>query len=348
MKYDVIVVGGGQSGLALGYYLRRTQLNFLILDDASSPGGSWPRYWPSLRLFSPAQWSSLPGLIMPGGVDYYPTRQETVEYLENYELKYKLPIERPISVLQVLKDGDLFRIDTNKSTYWSRVVVAATGTFAHPVTPPFPGLDHFKGSILHSAQYNGPEKLRGQRVAIVGEGNSGAQILAEVSTVASTIWITRKEPRFLPDHVDGRYLFDAATQMYEAKKQGKEYQPPSLGDVVMVPSVVDARQRGVLKSAGALASIREHSIVLANGKEEKVDAIIFCTGFQPALSYLAPLGIIQSDGKVKTIETKSTEVPGLWLVGFGNWTGFAAATLIGVGRSAKATIDAVLGYLQKA
>jgi len=348
MEYDVIVVGGGQSGLALGYYLRRTQLNFLILDDGPTPGGSWPNYWRSLRLFSPAQWSSLPGMIMPGGVDYYPTRQEAVEYLKNYELKYKLPIERPVGVLQVVKNGDSFRIETNTSTYSAKAVVAATGTFAHPIIPPIAGLARFKGTVLHSAQYKGPEKFSGLRVAIVGEGNSGAQILAEVSLVADTFWLTRKDPRFLPDHVDGRYLFDAATQMYEAKKQDKEFQPPSLGDVVMVPSVVNARERGVLKSVGSLASIKEQSIILANGKEIEVDAIIFCTGFQPALSYLANLGIVQNDGKVKTMETKAVEVTGLWLVGFGNWTGFAAATLIGVGRSAKSTVEAIELYLNKA
>jgi cation diffusion facilitator CzcD-associated flavoprotein CzcO len=247
-----------------------------------------------------------------------------------------------------VKDGDSFRIETNKSTYYAKAVVAATGTFGHPIILPVTGLPCFKGTVLHSAQYEGPEKFSGQRVAIVGEGNSGAQILAEVSLVANTFWLTRKEPRFLPDHVDGRYLFDAATQMYEAKKQGKEFQPPSLGDVVMVPSVVNARERGVLKSVGSLASIREHSIILANGKKIEVDALIFCTGFQPALSYLANLGIVQIDGKVKTTETKAVDVPGLWLVGFGNWTGFAAATLIGVGRSAKSTVEGIELYLNKA
>ena len=84
-RFDVIVIGGGQSGLALGYYLRRTGLSDVILDNQECPGGSWPRSWNSLRLFSPAQWSSLPGMIMSAGGDYYPTRDEAVDYLKRYE-----------------------------------------------------------------------------------------------------------------------------------------------------------------------------------------------------------------------------------------------------------------------
>jgi cation diffusion facilitator CzcD-associated flavoprotein CzcO len=95
---DVAVVGGGQSALAVGYYLRRTGLRFALLDDQDAPGGAWPRAWPSLRLFSPAQWSSLPGWLMPRGADDYPTRDEVVAYLTEYERRYALPVERPARV----------------------------------------------------------------------------------------------------------------------------------------------------------------------------------------------------------------------------------------------------------
>lgn len=166
-----------------------------------------------------------------------------------------------------------------------------------------------------------------------------AQILAEVSKLTHTIWIILKEPRFLPDHIDGRYLFDAATQIYEAQKKGKDYKPPSLGDIVMVDSVKAVRERKVLNSVRPFDHFTEDSIVWTDGRKEKIDAVIFCTGFKPAQQYLSSLNVINAQGKVGTVGTKSKNIEGLWLVGYGNWTGFASATLIGVGRSAKKTVE---------
>lgn len=341
-KFDVIVIGGGQSGLAMGYYLRRSGLSYVILDNQIDPGGAWLHTWDSLRLFSPAQWSSLPGMIMNGGSDYYPTRNEAIEYLKLYETKYHLPVKRQVDVIDVLKVDEDFQIHTSIGVLSCKVVVSATGSFNNPFIPEFKGREAFKGQIMHSSQYKSPMPFENLRVAIVGEGNSGAQILAEVSKVADSIWITQKEPRFLADHIDGRYLFDAATQMYEAQKAGKQFKPPSLGDIVMVESVKDARARKVLNSVRPFGHFTEDSIVWAYGHEEKVDAVIFCTGFKPALNHLNGLGIINEDGKAETIGTRSKKVAGLWLVGYGNWTGFASATLIGVGRSARKTVEEIL------
>jgi putative flavoprotein involved in K+ transport len=344
--FDVIVIGGGQSGLAAGYYLRRSGLSFVILDREQSAGGSWQHHWNSLRLFSPAQWSSLPGIIMSGGSQYYPSRDETIQYLKDYEAKYQLPVLRPIDVYAVTKLSERFQITTSVGAFHSKAVVSATGSFSNPVVPEVRGMDSFRGQILHSSQYQSPESFRGKRVAVVGEGNSGAQILAEVSQVTDSIWITQKEPRFLPDYVDGRYLFDAATQMYEAKKQGTSYQAPSLGDIVMVPPVKEARDRGVYeRHLRPFQQFDADALLWDDGHREKVDVVIFCTGFKPALHHLSPLNVITNDGRVNTEETKAAELPGLWVVGCGNWTGFASATLIGVGRSARKTVSEIQTYL---
>lgn len=345
--YDVIVIGGGQSGLAAAYYLNRTKLSYVVLDRETSAGGSWQHYWRSLRLFSPAQWSSLPGVLMKGGGAYYPSRDETIEYLNQYEHRYKFPIKRPVEVKQVITNGDGFLLYTSDGEYRAKVVVSATGSFRSPFVPAVPGLDQFKGKVMHSADYMSPEDLAGKKVAIVGEGNSGAQILAEVSKVADTIWITKKPPRFLPDHVDGRYLFDAATQMYEAKKSGKPFTPPSLGDIVMVDSVKEARERNVLKSVGAIDYVSDHAVLLTNGDSHEIDAIVFCTGFKNSLNHLESLGIVNDDSRIDTIDSRAIAVEGLWLLGYGNWTGFASATLIGVGRSARQAVEEIIDYVQR-
>lgn len=283
---------------------------------------------------------------MSGGGHYYPTREETISYLREYEAKYHFPVKRPVAVQSVSKSGNGFQLETSAGLYEAKVVVSATGSFENPFTPWFEGMENFQGKVLHSSRYFSPEDYQGKRVAVVGEGNSGAQILAEVSSVAETIWITRKEPQFLPDDIDGRYLFDAATQMYEAKKQGKEYRPPSLGDIVMVPPIKEARERGVfLKSFRPFSRFTNSGVEWEDGHEEKVDVVIFCTGFRFSLHHLSNLDIVNKEGRVETNGTKSKVIPGLWLVGYGNWTGFASATLIGVGRSARQTVEEIKAYV---
>jgi len=182
----------------------------------------------------------------------------------------------------------------------------------------------------------------------VGGGNSGAQILAEVSQVASATWVTLQEPAFLPDEVDGRYLFSAATERYHAGQAGEAVKPPAnLGHIVMVPSVKEARERGVLRSVRPFERFTATGVIWPNGKETPVDAVIWCTGYRPALDYLQPLGIVEPDGKVATAGTRALKLSGLWMVGYGNWTGFASATLIGVGRSARETVRQIQQYVEQ-
>ncbi len=340
--FDVIVIGGGQAALAFGYYLRRSGLRYVILDAQSEPGGAWLHGWRSLRLFSPAQWSSLPGWLMPGGgLDKYPTRDEVLSYLRQYEERYELPIRRPVRVSAVERSGGSFVIDTDSGKYSSRAVVSATGTWQKPFTPEYPGREDFGGVQIHSAQYESPDAFAGKRVLIIGGGNSGAQILAEVSLVADATWVTLDEPNYLPDDVDGRVLFDAASEKYKALTTGEAGMKKSydlLGSIVMVEPVREARDAGRLISRRPFVRFTESGVVWQEGDEsEPIDAVIWCTGFRSALDHLAPLGVIETNGRVKVSGTRSEKEPNLWLVGYGNWTGFASATLIGVGRTARAT-----------
>src|SRR6478672_1933865 len=132
-EIDVVVVGGGQAALATGYYLRRTELRFVILDDQVAPGGAWLRAWPSLRLFSPAQWSSLPGYLMPRTRDEYPTRDEVIAYLAEYERRYAVPVERPVYVATVEREnGESLVVHAGDRRWRARAVVSATGSWGNP------------------------------------------------------------------------------------------------------------------------------------------------------------------------------------------------------------------------
>ena len=146
------------------------------------------------------------------------------------------------------------------------MVVSATGTWDQPFWPAYPGAGDFGGRQLHTAGYRTPEEFTGQRVVVVGGGNSAAQILAEVSTVAETVWVTPREPRFLPDEVDGRALFAAATERVRAQQEGREHPGVGgLGDIVTVASVQDARDRGVLEARPMFTRLTQTGIAWDDG-----------------------------------------------------------------------------------
>jgi len=345
-EVDVVVIGAGQAGLSVGRLLSRTELSFVILDAEDGPGAGWRHTWDSLRLFSPAFWSSIPGIIMPGGRDYYPTRDEVIAYFKTYEERYKLPIERPVWVHAVRRHADdRLLVESDRGNWLAEHVVSATGSLRNPVIPDYPGRCQFEGVQIHSSEYRSPEPFRGQRVLVVGGGNSGAQIMAELSLVADATWVTRREPRYFPDDVDGRIIFEHATKRYQARAEGRD--PESavedlLGDIVMLPPVKAARDRGDLVAVRPFACFTRDGVVWPDGREERIDAVIWCTGFRPALDHLCPLGVIEPDGRILTDGTRSIREPRLWLVGYGEWTGYASATLIGVGRTAKETVDGIV------
>ncbi len=333
--YDSVIIGGGQAGLSVAYFFRRYQIDYLILDDQQEAGGSWLNTWDSLQLFSPVPYSSLSGWMMPQGEKQYPGKDEFIEYIKAYEKRYEFPIHRPVSVNTASREGGLFVIETNRGTYKSKTLVSATGSLANPFIPAYPNADQFKGRQLHSSEYRRPDKFEDQKVIIVGGGNSGAQILAEVSKVADTQWVTLEDPRFLPDHVDGRYLFQEATNKFLNKKPKNDVKF-SLGDIVMLDSVKEALKRGVLQARRPFESFYDKGVIWPDGEPEAFDAVIWCTGFKSNLKHLTPLGVIENN-RIATKYTRSQKEPNLWLVGYGSWTGFASSTIYGVGKTAKNT-----------
>ncbi|GGL93405.1 ArsO family NAD(P)H-dependent flavin-containing monooxygenase [Micromonospora yangpuensis] len=341
---DVVVVGGGQAGLAAGYYLRRARLDHVILDAQPQPGGAWRHGWDSLRLFSPAEYSPLPGWGMPRQEsEEFPTAGHVVDYLQAYEQRYELRVHRPVRAREVRRAGDRLTVDTDAGTWSARYVISATGTWECPYVPDIPGREQFAGRQLHTVHYTSPEEFRGQRVVIVGGGNSAAQILAEVSRVAEATWVTLHPARLMPDDVDGRVLFGVATRKAAGAAGGGVSE---LGDIVMVPSVREARDCGVLHPRPMFVRLTERGVRWADGTEEPCDAVIWCTGFRPNLTHLAPLLPGWRQGKAVVEGTRSVDEDRLYLLGYGDWTGAASATLVGAGRTAKATVADIASRLR--
>lgn len=358
---DVVVIGAGQAGLAVGYQLQRLGRrggrapSVVLLDDHPAPGGAWQDLWSTLRLFSPAAISSLPGWPMPPWRgEGEPDAAHVTAYLAAYEQRYALPAERPVRVTAVRSAGERLSVEADDGRRWSaRWVVSATGSWRRPFWPRFPGMELFAGAQLHTADYAGAQPWRGRRVLVVGGGNSGAQIAADlVLAGVDAVWATRRPPRLLPDDVDGRVLFATATRAVEARVAGRRDEGVGgLGDVVAVPSVRQARDELGLTARPMPRALTREGVRWEEG-EEAFDAVIWCTGFRPALRHLHPLGLAQHGGHPRTRPTLpggaavvAEGEPRLLLVGYGEWSGPASATLLGVNRSARAVADHVAAGL---
>ncbi|MGB6004497.1 MAG: ArsO family NAD(P)H-dependent flavin-containing monooxygenase, partial [Ornithinimicrobium sp.] len=290
--------------------------------------------------FSPAEFASLPGRPMPPWPDGFPPASHVVDYLAAHEKRYALPAERPVRVTGVTRAGADLVIASTDRLWRARRVISATGTWQQPFWPIYPGAREFSGEQLHTVDYREPTDFTGQQVVIVGGGNSAAQLVAEISTEASTTWVTTRPPRFLPDDVDGRVLFKLASQRAAALAAG--HADPdgiaALGDVVMVPEVRSARDRGVLHAQPMFDRLTPDGIAWGP-RQQDADAIVWATGFRPALAHLRPLRLHERDGTIAMSGTRVVKEPNLHLLGYGDWTGPGSATILGVGRTAKAAVS---------
>src|SRR4051812_49628535 len=173
-RCEVVVVGGGQAGLAMGYFLAEQGRRFTILEAAEAPAAAWRARWDSLQLFTPARFDSLPGLAFPGDPDRYPRRDDVVAYLSDYAQRFGLPVELNSRVLAVrARDGGGFLVELADRTYEADQVVVATGPFQVPFTPPLAAGLGAEVVQLHSTRYRSPEDLPTGTGLLVGGVNTG-------------------------------------------------------------------------------------------------------------------------------------------------------------------------------
>ena len=163
--FEAIIIGGGQAGLATAYYLLRAGVDILVLDDQEDAGGAWRHVWPSMTLFSTAEFSSLPGKPMPA-YEGFPPSDHVIDYLADYEQRYRIPVERPVHVDRVEREDGGYRLHAGDRSWTAPHIVVATGTWSTPFVPAYPGT--FTGVQWHSANYPGVDHFRGASVAVVG------------------------------------------------------------------------------------------------------------------------------------------------------------------------------------
>jgi putative flavoprotein involved in K+ transport len=319
-RFDTVIIGGGQAGLATAYYLSQRGHSFVILDANQRTGHSWRMRWDSLRLFTPRSLSSLPGLRMAGTAHLAPAKDEMADYLETYAEHFALPIRRGVTVDMVWRNGTGFAVGAGSGVLEADNVVIATGAYGTPWVPPFAA--HLDPAIisLHSHDYRGPSQLRDGRVLVVGAGNSGADISIEVA---------RTHPTLLAGRDTGHVPFDIDTPAARVLIPVVRF----VGHHVLNLSTPLGRKAcpGFLSKGGPLVRVKPKQIAAAGitrvdkvtgvtgGKpcvgDTVVDVanVIWCTGYQPELSWL-DLPVIGAGGAVEHDRGVSAHA-GLYFVG---------------------------------
>jgi putative flavoprotein involved in K+ transport len=327
MRYDVAVVGAGQSGLAIGHLLAEQEKRFVILEAADSLGSAWRNRWDSLVLFTSRRYDALPGLGLPGDPAGYPTRDEVAAYLEHYAKHFELPIELSTPVRSLSQDADGFVLDANGRAIRADVVVVATGPFQAPIVPAFAcglGAEVFQ---THSAAYRRPADLPEGRVLVVGGGNTGFQIAKELADRREVHLAIGSRQTPLPQRLLGRDLFWWLTKLGLLSKTvdsriGRRAQGR---DTLIGSSPRDAKGHGVMVRARAVGA-DGRTVRFADGSELEVDAVIWATGYRPEHSWIK-LPVHGDEGRLRHRRGVS-DVPGLYFLGL-SWQHTRGSALLG-------------------
>jgi putative flavoprotein involved in K+ transport len=348
---DVVVVGAGQSGLAAARTLQAHGIHPVVLEAGPEPAGSWPHYYDSLTLFSPARYSGMPGLEFPGDRDHYPRRDEVAAYLRRYAAGLGADIRTHTPVTAVEPDGRVrFLVRTAPGqSFHVAGVVAATGSFGNPYVPALPGQDRFTGRLLHVASYRSPHQYAGERVVVVGAGNSAVQVGYELAQVATVTLATYHPLTFHPQCRDGRDLH------HWLATSGFDLLPPEwlshyLGGrwVVDTGKYRDAVEAGLMDRRPMFTAFGADGVIWPDGTREQVDTVVFATGYRPHLGYLSPLDALDGGGLPRHSGGISATHPGLVYLGLEFQRSFSSNTLRGVHRDAGHVITSLAAHVRNA
>jgi putative flavoprotein involved in K+ transport len=326
--YQVVVIGAGQAGLAMGYYLTRQGRRFIILERGDSIAPAWRERWESLTLFTPRRYSSLPGLPFPGDPDGYPTRDEVIAYLELYAEEFDLPIELNSPVRRLSREGGRFVLELDGRTTTGDQVVVATGPFQTPYVPELAAELDPEAWQAHSTGYRRPDDVPEGTALVVGGGNTGFQIAKELSATHRVILSVGTRQKPLPQRLAGRDLFWwlTKTRLIHKTVESRLGQRLKDRDTLIGSSPRELKRRyGVqLKPRAMRASGR--TVTFEDGREVEVDAVIWSTGYRPDYSWI-DLPIFDSNGRLRH-RRGVTDVPGHYFIGL-TWQHTRGSALIG-------------------
>jgi len=326
-RYDVVVVGGGQAGLAIGYHLAQHGWKFLILEREHEVAPVWRDRWESLTLFTPRRYDSLPGLKFPGEPAGYPMRDEVLAYLQGYAAHFDLPVRLGAPARRLSRDGERFVIELDDGRITADQVVIATGPFQEPRVPAFAEGLAPDVAQMHSTRYRRASDLPPGRTLVVGGGNTGYQIAHELAATREThIAVGTKQPA-LPQRPFGRDLFFYLTKtgLIHKSVETRLGQRMSQKETLVGPLPKIAKRLGVI-SHGRAIQADGRTVTFANGDQIAVDGVVWATGFRYDHSWV-DLPLTDSGGRVKH-KRGVTEIPGLYMLGL-QWQWSRGSALLG-------------------
>lgn len=339
--FDTIVIGGGQAGMAVGYFLKDQRVDFVILDANHCTGDAWRKRWESLRLFTPSKFNSLPGSPFPIPGDYLPKKDEVADYLEGYARQFNLPVRHDVKVENLSRTDTGYQITTEKSTLFSKHVVVATGPFQSPYIPSFASQLDPAIQQLHTSVYHNPEQIQGQSVLVVGAGNSGAEISLELAHAGKRVWLAGRDVGRIPANgplgkvFGGRpiwwfmsHVLNVNTPVGRKVKASELHHGTPLGRL----------QRQDITASGVELSPRVTGVQAGqpqfkDGSTLQVDSVVWATGFRPDYQWIK-LPIFDEKGFPRHWRGVVEDVPGLFFIGLPFQTALSSSLLGGVGRDA--------------
>lgn len=350
---DVVVIGAGQAGLSAAYHLHRRgyvplaraqagDRAFVVLDAEGRAGGAWQHRWASLRMATVNGIHELPGFPVPPADPDAPSRDILPAYFADYEERFALEVVRPVRVRSVRREDDdpegRLIVETDAADWAASYVINATGTWSRPFWPHYPGQERFRGQQLHVADYVSRDEFAGRRVVIVGAGISAVQLLDEISAVAETFWVTRREPQWSSDEFDIPARLAAISGVEERVRRGL---PPasviSVTGMHWTPWARAAQARGVLVRHPMFTSIEETGVRMPDGMLVEADVILWATGFRAAIDHLAPLRLRTPEGGIRVADGRSLDEPRLFLIGYG-----PSQSTVGANRAGRDAVRAIV------
>jgi putative flavoprotein involved in K+ transport len=346
-RRDVVVVGGGQAGLAASYHLRRLEIDHVILDAGSRAGESWRSRWDSLRLFTPARYDGLPGLPFPAPPGSFPSKDEMADYLEAYAERFRLPLRLHARVEGLTAGRGGYLVRTDRGSIEASHVIVATGACQSWRTPALAAELDASIRQLHAGEYRGPAQLENGPVLVVGAGNSGAEIAIELALAGHETCLSGPSTGRVPPVAyafGGRVFWFAANRILSVRTPvGRRVQPKFMarGGPLIRLTPRDVEAAGV-RRAPRVTGVRDGRAVLEDGRIADVRNVVWCTGFGQDFSWI---DLPAFDGRPVHDSGVVRSQPGLYFLGLPFLTKLASAFIGGVGADAEHVVRTLAGRL---
>jgi putative flavoprotein involved in K+ transport len=347
-RHDVIVIGGGQAGLAMGYQLAQRGISFVILEAHERVGDSWRQRWDSLRLFTPARYDSLAGMPFPAPDFSFPTKDEMAAYLEAYAQKFRLPVRTGTRVTRLTRLGDGFELTTNRGTFEAKQVVVAMSTFQHSRVPAFAADLAPDITQLTSFAYRNPAQLREGGVLVVGAGNSGAEIALDLART-HRVFLSGRDVGQIPFRITSpiarlmvpvvfRVVFHRILTIRTPMGRKARTKMLTSGGPLIRSKREDLTAAGV-ERVGRVIGMRDGQPLLEDGRVLDVTNVIWCTGLESGFSWID----IDVHGEIEPRHEGGIvpDVPGLYFVGLMFLFAGSSVMVHGVSRDAARIADVI-------